>query len=71
MLAARKSLGGLARAAEARKTPNNLGRSDYNIRQELRATYEGIPQHPLSQVDGQKKVARSVGTCPLTTPIIN
>ena len=43
MLAARKGLGGLARAIEARKTPDNLGRSVYNIRQELRTAYEGIP----------------------------
>lgn len=54
VLAARKSLGGLARANEARNTPDTLKRSDYNIRQEL-ATYKGILQHPFNAVE--KKVA--------------
>lgn len=46
VLDARKSLGGLARAAEARNTPDNLERSDYNIRQDweqLTREFRSIP----------------------------
>ena len=62
-LAARKGLGGLARAADARNTPDTLKGSDYSIRQDLRVAYKGIPQHPLNALMGSEK-KQSVGTCP-------
>ena len=58
-LAARKGLGGLARAAEARNTPDTWKRSDYSIRRELRASYKGIPQHPLNVLKKSEKKAVS------------
>ena len=51
MVAARENLGELARAAEARNTPDTLKRSNDNTSQKLRTTYKGVPKHPLECAD--------------------